>query len=354
MNAPGGSYDVLVGRGLLGGAEHLPALPGAEKAFVVADASVAAIYGDAAARAMAGAGLSALPLTVGVGEITKSLETAQVLFQQLAVQECHRDDVIVALGGGVVGDLAGFVAATYMRGIAFLQMPTTLLAQVDASIGGKVGVNLPRGKNLVGAFHQPRRVIADVDTLATLPEREFRSGLAEVAKYGLAVDPSILHTIETRLGDIVQRDPDVLEDLVARCAAAKAEIVSEDERDHGRRAILNYGHTLGHALEGLAAYRGRSHGEAVAVGMVFAARLAVDLGLADASLLSDHLRTLASLGLPHGAEGVDPEQVLEVMRMDKKYRQGLRFVLLEGIGKPRLVEDVSERDVTRALEGLRA
>jgi 3-dehydroquinate synthase len=348
----GGAYEVRVGRGLLGSSEDLPELPGAEKAFLVADANVAGLYGEAAGRALAGLGLSTVPLTVAPGEATKSLDTAQVLYQQLSTQECHRDDVVVALGGGVVGDLAGFVAATYMRGVPFVQLPTSLLAQVDASIGGKVGVNLPRGKNLVGAFHQPRRVIADVDALATLSEREFRSGLAEVAKVGFAVDPSILETIETALGDLVQRDPDLLEDVVARCAAAKASIVSEDERDHGRRAFLNYGHTLGHALEGLDAYRGRSHGEAVAVGMVFAARLSADLGIGDPALVSRHLRALASLGLPHGAEALDPEQVLEVMRMDKKYRQGLRFVLLEDVGRPRLVEDVPEAAVARALEAM--
>ena len=351
--APGGAYEVRVGRGLLRGAEHFPDLPGAEKAFVVTDANVGPLYADAVAVALAERGLAPVPLTVAAGETTKSLDSAAALYQQLAVQECHRDDPVVALGGGVVGDLAGFVAATYMRGVPFVQVPTTLLAQVDASIGGKVGVNLPRGKNLVGAFHQPRRVVADVSTLASLPDAEFRSGLAEVAKYGFAVDPEILDVIETSLGDIVQRDPEVLEDLVARCAQAKADVVSEDERERGRRAILNYGHTLGHALEGLEQYRGRSHGEAVAVGMAFAARLSADLGLADAGLVSRHLRILASLGLPHGADGLDLEQVLEVMRMDKKYQHGLRFVLLEDVGRPTLVADVSEEAIARALEGIR-
>jgi 3-dehydroquinate synthase len=351
---PDHPYEVRVGRGLLGLAEHLPELAGAERAFVITDANVGALYGERVAAALSDAGLPSVPLTVAPGEATKSLESAAVLYQQLSVQECHRDDPIVALGGGVVGDLAGFVAATYMRGVPFVQVPTTLLAQVDASIGGKVGVNLGRGKNLVGAFHQPRRVIADVETLGSLPDAEFRSGLAEVAKYGFAVDPSILDVIERSLGDIMQRDPDLLEDLVARCAQAKADVVGEDERELGRRAILNYGHTLGHALEGLDAYRGRLHGEAVAVGMAFAARLSADLGYAEPALVSRHLRILASLGLPHGADGLDLEQVLEVMRMDKKYRQGLRFVLLEDVGHPRLVADVPEAAIAKALEGLRS
>ena len=208
------------------------------------------------------------------GEDAKTLRVYETLLHQLATQEAHRDDPVIALGGGAVGDLAGFVASTYMRGVPFIQVPTTLLAQVDAAIGGKAAVNLPEGKNLVGTFSQPRLVVADVDTLATLPEREFRSGLAEVAKYALTLDLELLDMLERDPGPVLARDPATLERLVARCVAAKARTVAEDERDDGRRLVLNYGHTLGHALERLDAFAGRSHGEAVAVGMVFAARLA--------------------------------------------------------------------------------
>ena len=196
------------------------------------------------------------------------------------MQEAHRDDAVVALGGGAVGDLAGFVAATYMRGVPFVQVPTTLTAQVDAAIGGKTAVNLPEGKNLVGAFHQPVGVVADVATLATLPDREFRSGLAEVAKYALSLDLELLDQLESDPAPVLARDPSALEAVVARCVRAKAAVVSVDERDAGRRLVLNYGHTLGHALERSDAFAGRSHGEAVAVGMVFAARMSERFGRA--------------------------------------------------------------------------
>jgi len=354
VRAASGAYDVIVGPGLLEEGAILPELPGAEKAFLVTDATVGPLYVEPLSRTLAGAGLATVTLTVAPGEPSKSLATAEALYQQLAVQEAHRDDPLFALGGGVVGDLAGFVAATYMRGVPLVQVPTTLTAQVDAAIGGKTGINLARGKNLVGAYHQPRAVIADVATLATLPEPEFRSGLGEVAKYGFALDPGVLDILEASLGAILARDPSVLEDLVARCAAAKAAVVSEDERDAGRRLVLNYGHTLGHALERIDAFRGRSHGEAVALGMAFAARLAADLGVGPVDLVGRHRRVLASLGLPHGTQGVATEQVLEAMRMDKKYRGGVRFVLLEAAGRPRIVADVPEDAVARAMEGLRA
>ncbi len=213
-------------------------------------------------------------LPVPAGEEAKTLQVYEALLHQLATQEAHRDDLVVALGGGAVGDVAGFVASTYMRGVPFVQVPTTLLAQVDAAIGGKTAVNLPEGKNLAGTFFQPRVVIADVGTLATLPERDFRSGLAEVAKYGLTLDAELLELLERDPAPVVARDPATLEWIVTRCVAAKASTVAEDEHDSGRRLILNYGHTIGHALERLEAFAGRSHGEAVAVGMMFAARLA--------------------------------------------------------------------------------
>ena len=272
---PGRTYDVTIGAGLLeGAAEHIPTLPRAERAFVVADQRVAGRYLERLSAGLARAGLQAVHLGVPEGEEAKSLAVMTALQRQLAVQEAHRDDPVVALGGGAVGDLAGFVAATYMRGVPLVQVPTTLTAQVDAAIGGKTAVNLPEGKNLVGAFHQPRAVLADVTTLASLPEREFRSGLAEVAKYALTLDASLLDLLERDLAAVLAREPDVLEDLVARCVRAKASVVARDELDTGARLVLNYGHTLGHALERLDAFEGRSHGEAISVGMLFAARLA--------------------------------------------------------------------------------
>ena len=347
---PGRAYEVTIGAGVLEeAAEHLPALPRAERAFVVADPQVAGLYLERLASGLARAELRAVHLGVPAGEEAKSLAVMTALQRQLAVQEAHRDDPVVALGGGAVGDLAGFVAATYMRGVPFVQVPTTLTAQVDAAIGGKTAVNLPEGKNLVGAFHQPRAVLADVRTLASLPEREFRSGLAEVAKYALTLDASLLDLLERDLAAVLAREPNVLEDLVARCVRAKAAVVASDERDTGARLTLNYGHTLGHALERIDAFEGRSHGEAIAVGMLFAARVAEAMGLAPGGLLARHTRLLSSLGLDPEGSLPDTGQIWDAMRMDKKYAGGVRFVLLEGVARPKVVEDVPEELVRAVL-----
>jgi len=332
----GASYDVTIGAGVLANArEALPLLPGAERAFVVAAQPVAERYLEPLEASL---DLPTVHLTIPEGEGAKTLRTAEVLYEHLATQGAHREDPILALGGGATGDAAGFVAATYMRGMPLVQLPTTLTAQVDASVGGKVGVNLPLGKNLVGAFHQPVAVIADVGTLVSLPDEGFRSGLGEVAKYGLAVDPDILDLLERSHGAVTTRDPDALAELVAACVRAKASVVAADERDTGARAVLNYGHTLAHALERLDRYGGIGHGEAVAVGMAFAARLAAALGIASPDLVARHLRVLAALGLPQTPPALDPDEVLEAMRLDKKYRRGYRFVLLEEVGRPRVVE----------------
>ncbi len=347
---PGRAYDVTVGVGVLAAAaRHLPPLPRAERAFVIADARVAERCLEPLASGLRDAGLQVVHIGVPEGEEAKSLAVYAAVLRQLAVQEAHRDDLVVALGGGAVGDLAGFVAATYMRGVPFLQVPTTLTAQVDAAIGGKTAVNLPEGKNLVGAFHQPVAVLADVTTLASLPEREYRSGLAEVAKYALTLDLELLGELERDPGPALRREPAALEALVARCVRAKAGVVAADERDAGARLVLNYGHTLGHALERLEAFRGRSHGEAIAIGMRFAARLAERMGLAPEGLVARHVRLLASLGLETSAELPGAGEILGAMRMDKKYAGGLRFVLLEDVGRPRVVQDVPTELVTAVL-----
>jgi 3-dehydroquinate synthase len=355
VEAASRSYDATIGAGLLAEAgEHLPELPEATRAFVVADQTVAGHYFEPLAAGLAALGLSAVHLGIPEGEEAKSLHVMTVLQRQLATQEAHRDDVVVALGGGATGDLAGFVAATYMRGVPFVQVPTTLTAQVDASIGGKTAVNLPEGKNLVGAFYQPVAVLADVKTLATLPEREFRSGLAEVAKYALTLDTDLLDLLERDLPAVVAREEATLVDLVTRCVRAKARVVSADERDTGARLILNYGHTLGHALERLDAFEGRSHGEAISTGMMFAARLAGSLGLAAPDLVSRHARLLASLGLE--ADGRLPacDQLIGAMRLDKKYQGGPRFVLLEDVGRPKVVDDVAEDVIRQTLKDMGA
>jgi 3-dehydroquinate synthase len=349
------TYDVTVASGILEDAgSHLPEIAGVERAFVVSDTNVADRYLEPLGRGLAARGWARVHLVVPEGEDAKTLQTATVLHRQLATQEAHRDDLVVALGGGSVGDLAGFVAATYMRGVPFLQVPTTLTAQVDAAIGGKTAVNLPEGKNLVGAFHQPVAVLADVATLSTLPDREYRSGLAEVAKYALTLDLDLLAWLERDPAPLLAREPSALEPLVARCVRAKATIVGEDERDTGRRLILNYGHTLGHALERLDAFEGRSHGQAISAGMTFAARLAEDRGAAAPGLAARHAQLLAALGLDAHDPLPAADEILAAMRMDKKHRGGMRFVVLEDVGRPVVVDGIAEETVRRVLEEMGA
>jgi 3-dehydroquinate synthase len=351
---PGRSYDVTIGRGLLAGlGAALPDLPGATTAFVISDRVVADLHHEALATAIEDRGLASVLLLVPPGEEAKSLQAYESLLRQLAGREAHRDDAVVALGGGAVGDLAGFVASTYMRGLPFIQVPTTLTAQVDAAIGGKTAVNLPEGKNLVGTFAQPRAVFVDVDVLMTLGERDYRSGLAEVAKYALTLDEELLALLESDAGPVIRRDAAVMEDVIARCVAAKARIVAADERDASDRLVLNYGHTLGHALERLDAFRGRTHGEGVALGMLFAATLAESRGLA-AGLRARTERLLTSLGIAPSGDLPPVAEVLRCLRLDKKYRDGVRFVLLEEVGRPVVVDDVSDEDVRSVLHEMGA
>jgi 3-dehydroquinate synthase len=348
---PGRPYDVVIGQGVIASiGEHLPDLPKAVTAFVVADRIVFDAWFAPLAAGLTERGLTPMSLIVPQGEDAKTFAVYETLLHQLATQEAHRDDVVIALGGGAVGDIAGFVASTYMRGMPFIQVPTTLTAQVDASIGGKTAVNLPEGKNLVGTFAQPRLVLADVEVLRTLPDRDYRSGLAEVAKYALTLDLELLDRLERDPGPVLTTQPDAMEDLVKRCVIVKANTVAQDERDTGARLILNYGHTLGHALERLEAFAGRSHGEAITMGMVFAAKLSEARGLAAPGLAARTARLLRSLGLDTEGSLPAADRIMASFRMDKKYRGGVRFVLLEDVGKPVVVDDVSEAQV-RAILG---
>ena len=351
---PGRAYEVTIGPGILRSAqEHLPDLPGASTAFVISDRTVSDLHLAPLATAIEARGLASVLLLVPEGEEAKSLRGYETLLRQLAGREAHRDDAILALGGGAVGDLAGFVASTYMRGIPFVQIPTTLTAQVDAAIGGKSAVNLPEGKNLVGTFAQPLAVLADLDVLATLDDRAYRSGLAEVAKYALTLDDELLALLESDPAPVLARDVVVMEGVIERCVAAKARIVSEDERDASARLVLNYGHTLGHALERIDAFRGRTNGDAIALGMVFAAALSEARGLAN-GLSTRTERLLRSLGLG-SAEPLPPvHEVLRCLRLDKKYRRGMRFVLLEEVGRPVVVDDVSDDEVSSVLREMGA
>jgi 5-deoxy-5-amino-3-dehydroquinate synthase len=340
-------YDVVVGEGAL---SEAPALLGRRaRVALVSQAAVAGPWAEILAAPLRQAGATVELFLIDEGEEAKSLATVESLCRRFAAWGLLRGDAVVALGGGVVGDTAGFAAASYHRGVSCLQAPTTLLAQVDAAIGGKTGVNLPEGKNLVGAFHQPAGVVADVSTLATLPEREYRAGLGEVAKYAFLGDPMLAAVLEREAAALAARHPHHLTDVVARCAAIKAQVVAEDEREvTGRRAVLNYGHTLAHALETAGGYD-LLHGEAVAVGLVFAAELAAALGRVDDDLTGRSRTMLAGLGLPVRApEGTRAEDLLAIMRRDKKASGGLTFVLdgPEGVGR---VDDPEPKALARAF-----
>jgi 3-dehydroquinate synthase len=331
------SYSILIGPGLLpqlGARCRRLAL--ARRCAVITDTNVGPLFARPVLRSLQAAGFDPALITVPGGETAKSLKTVQACWDQLAARRLERKSFVVALGGGVVGDLAGFVAASYLRGLAFVQVPTTLLAQVDSSVGGKVGVNLKAGKNLVGAFHQPRLVLADLDTLGTLPVREFRAGLAEVIKYGIIADAGFFRRLERDFVKLLKRDPRTLATVVARCCEIKAEVVGQDETESGLRAILNFGHTIGHGLEAISGYGKYLHGEAIAIGQVAAARLSwAMLGLPAAEV--ERVRLLfEQAGLPTGVKlgAAQLTALLAALRLDKKVSEGeVRFVLARQIGK---------------------
>jgi 3-dehydroquinate synthase len=347
------SYDIHVGRGLLAAVGPAVKSAGAGRAVVIADAAVAPTHAAVVERALREAGVATALLTVPAGEASKSISGAGRVWDALAEMAVDRRTHLVAVGGGVVGDLAGFAAATFGRGIAVWQVPTTVVAQVDSAIGGKTGINLPAGKNLVGAFWQPRGVFADIDALATLPDREFVSGFAEVVKYGMILDEAFFAWLEEHAAAVRARDPAALLHAVKRSAALKAGVVEQDERElTGLRAVLNYGHTFAHAYETAAGYGTLLHGEAGAIGMARAARLAGFLGRIGEDVIRRQDRLLEALGLPTRPAETGPaaEELLAVMARDKKAVAGrLRFVLPDRIGRVELVDDVPTDLVRRAL-----
>ena len=343
-------YPIRIGRGLLDDPAALAALVTGRHALVVTDANVAPHYLARVKAALSGktTGTVVLP----AGEQEKTLARFGDVMAALAALGASRDATVVALGGGVVGDLAGFAAACWMRGVRFVQLPTTLLAMVDSSVGGKTAVDLPQGKNLVGAFHQPAAVLADVATLDTLPPRELRAGLAEVVKYGAIGDAAFFGWLEEHAEALLARDPDALAHAIATSCAHKAGIVARDETEQGERMLLNFGHTFGHAIETQQGYGGLLHGEAIAVGMVLAARLSADLGRAP---WSDTARLAALLGrlelpveLPPGLSG---DALLARMRLDKKAVSGaVRLILWNGLGRAEVVNGVADADILPVLE----
>jgi 3-dehydroquinate synthase len=331
------SYDIHIGCGLLDDAASWAGLPASADALIVSNTPVAPLYADRLAAQLAARHRRVLRIELPDGEQHKNAATLESIYDQLLGAGCDRKTVVYALGGGVVGDMAGFAAACYMRGVPFVQVPTTLLAQVDSSVGGKTAINHPLGKNMIGAFYQPARVVCDLDVLDTLPARELSAGLAEVIKYGPIADLAFLDWIEANLDALVARDKAALAHAVRRSCEIKAWVVGQDEREGGLRAILNFGHTFGHAIETGLGYGAWLHGEAVGCGMVLAADLSARLGLVDAALVA-RLKTLCQrAGLPVVAPPLSVLPIarwLSLMRVDKKAEGGeIRFVVIDGPGR---------------------
>lgn len=321
-----------------------------ERVFIVTDSEVGRLYAEPITALLAGAGFSPSIFSVPAGESSKSFEYWQQIIDWLVEQRAEQQEALVALGGGVVGDLAGFVASSYRRGVPLIQVPTTLLAQVDAAIGGKAGINHPLGKNLVGAYYQPRLIFVDPAFLLTLPERVYREGWAEVVKYGMILDADLFRVLEEHTGLIRSRDPALLATIIARCIRLKMDVVQGDERDSGLRNILNYGHTFGHALEALTGYGSWLHGEAVSIGMEVAAQIAVKSGLLAAGEARRQRTLLQALDLPVCCPGVEPAAVLTAMRHDKKVRAGrTRWVLPTRTGQAQVYSDIDPAIVREVI-----
>jgi len=339
------SYPIIIGRGLMDGNFDLADYVHGPDCLVVSNETVAPLYLEKLRPNLAGREVASISLADG--ESYKTLATMQTILDKLVASGANRDTTVIALGGGVVGDIAGFAAACYMRGVAFIQVPTTLLAQVDSSVGGKTGVNHEKGKNLIGAFYQPRVVLIDTDSLNTLPAREFRAGLAEVIKHGAICDPAFFAWLESNMAALLEKDPEALAHAIQRSCEIKSGVVAEDEREAGRRAILNFGHTFGHAIERCLGYGEWLHGEAVAAGMVMAAELS-GIAAADLSRLKE---LIAAAGLPTEPPAIAAERWLDAMGMDKKAQQKqLRFVLLRSLGEAYISADY-DRAGLAALTG---
>jgi 3-dehydroquinate synthase len=344
------SYPIHIGARLLDAAElYKPHLTGGAAA-IVTSRSIAPLYLGRVRKALEAAGARVAEIVIEDGEQAKRWENVDQICGALLQNRFGRDALMVALGGGVIGDLAGFAAAVYQRGIDFLQIPTTLLAQVDSSVGGKTAINHARGKNMIGAFHQPLAVIADVGTLDTLPDRELRAGLAEVVKYGLALDAAFAAWLEQNIEKLRARERAALEYAVRRCCEIKARVVAADERESGERALLNFGHTFGHAIEGGAGYGNWLHGEAVSAGMVMAGELSRRLGLISEADVARLRKLLERAGLPVAGPKLAPGEMIELMAVDKKAAQGrVRFIVLNSIGSASLRGNVDAALVREAI-----
>jgi 3-dehydroquinate synthase len=348
VGLPGRHYDILIGADLLGRAADFIAPLSPTRIAIVTGAAVGALYAEPLRKVLAGLA-EVLTVTLPDGETHKEWSSVSAILDALVAGRADRKSVVVALGGGVVGDVAGFAAAIYMRGIRFVQVPTTLLAQVDSSVGGKTGINHVRGKNLIGAFHQPQLVISDTTTLRTLPDRELSAGLAEVLKHGLLADAAYFDSTARELTALRSRDPGALMRTIARSCEIKAGVVVRDERESGERALLNLGHTFGHAIEALTGYQRWLHGEAVGCGLVLAANLSQRVGLLPREALAPIEAAVRQAGLPARIEGLSAEDAIGSMHGDKKAEAGeIRFILLERIGHA-VQRTVPERTLRETL-----
>jgi len=354
LNLSGREYKILIGSDLLSETATLlrEAIP-CDRVVVITNIDINRIYGKKLKKHLESKGIESLFLELPEGEIHKTLDMAAHIYPQLINHFAERNTPILALGGGVIGDLSGFVAATYQRGVPLIHLPTSLLSQVDSSIGGKVAVNHGGVKNIVGSFYQPRLVIADTGCLKTLPEKEFACGMAEIIKSAAIGSSELFRLLETNTQAVKDRSPEVMEDIISQTAAIKAGIVCQDETDRGIRNILNFGHTLGHALESTSSFS-QSHGAAVAIGMCFAARLSVRLGLCENETALRLEKLIADFGLPTNPKDIDPDKIIEAMHHDKKVSDGrIRFILLKRPGEALIAENILKPDVLSVLEEMK-
>lgn len=354
VTARDGAYDVICRWGALDDLGALMRDAGLRgRAFVVADDAVARLFGERALASLRAAGFEPELFAFPAGEASKSLDTVRTVYDWLLDHRAERGSAVVALGGGVTGDMAGFVAATYLRGVPLVHVPTSLLAMVDASIGGKVAVDHLRGKNLIGAFYAPRLVVADTSLLASLPPRWLREGFAEVIKHGLIMDPPMLDVLERDADRLLAVEPELTTEVVARNVALKAAVVSEDEREGGRRIILNYGHTVGHAIEAVTGYAGVLHGEAISAGMMAAAAIGGRAGVTPPAVAARQLALFERYGLPLRHPGLDVDALIAAIAHDKKVAAArVRWVLLEDFGRPVIRDDVPDAVVRSVLAEL--
>ncbi len=349
------SYPIHIGAGLLGRTDLIQPFLKSGKAAVISNTTVAPLYLEKLQAALQALDVDVIPVILPDGEAYKNAETMGLIYDALLSSRCERNTPLIALGGGVVGDMTGFAAATYLRGVPFIQIPTTLLAQVDSSVGGKTGINHPQGKNMIGAFYQPQLVLADISTLNTLPDKELSAGIAEVIKYGLIRDLPFFEWLEQNMERLVARDPDALEYAIARSCRNKAEVVAADEHEKGERALLNLGHTFGHAIEAGMGYGAWLHGEAVAAGTMLAADLSQRLGWLREEDVVRIRKLHERAALPVVAPSLGTEKYLRLMGLDKKVAGGkIRFILLKAIGQAVMSGDVPENLLHQTLELCRA